>query len=97
MFCGQLQCSAGEEKPYFVDYGTQYQQISLNDKTCRLVALLCVMAPEDFFVFTCRYLIFHFKDNGFIVSFKGKKILGKRDEEFSRKKKKKKDRKEKLF
>ena len=77
MFCGQLQCSAGEEKPYFVDYGTQYQQISLNDKTCRLVALLCVMAPEDFFVFTCRYLIFHFKDNGFIISFKGKKNAGK--------------------
>ena len=52
MFCGQLQCSAGDEKPYFVDYGTQYQQISLNDKTCRLVALLCVMAPEDFFFFS---------------------------------------------
>ena len=72
MFCGQLQCTAGEEKPYFVDYGTQYQQILLNDKICRLVASLCVTAPDGFLLFC-------------IVCFKDRKDSGKERWNFFRK------------
>ena len=70
MFCGQLQCTAGEEKPYFVDYGTQYQQILLNDKICRLVASLCVTAPDGFLLFCLVgiwFCFFKIKDVLFVL------------------------------
>ena len=84
MFCGQLQCTAGEEKPYFVDYGTQYQQILLNDKICRLVASLCVTAPDGFLLFCLVgiwFCFFKIKDVLFVL--KTEQIPEKRDEIFS--------------
>lgn len=75
MFCGQLQCSAGEEKPYFVDYGTQYQQISLIDKTCRLVASLYVVTPEGSFCFPLP--IFDFPFSRQWISCKDRRNSGK--------------------
>ena len=84
MFCGQLQCTAGEEKPYFVDYGTQYQQILLNDKICRLVASLCVTAPDGFLLLCLVgiwFCFFKIKDVLFVL--KTEKIPEKRDEIFS--------------
>ena len=84
MFCGQLQCTAGEEEPYFVDYGTQYQQILLNDKICRLVASSCVMAPGGFLLFCLVgiwFCFFKIKDVLFVL--KTEKIPEKRDEIFS--------------
>ena len=84
MFCGQLQCTAGEEEPYFVDYGTQYQQILLNDKICRLVASLCVTAPDGFLLFCLVgiwFCFFKIKDVLFVL--KTEEIPEKRDEIFS--------------
>ena len=84
MFCGQLQCTVGEEKPYFVDYGTQYQQILLNDKLCRLVASLCVTAPDGFLLFCLVgiwFCFFKIKDVLFVS--KTEEIPEKRDEIFS--------------
>ena len=83
MFCGQLQCTAGEEKPYFVDYGRQYQQILLNDKIFRLVASLCVTAPDGFLLFCLVgiwFCFFKIKDVLFVL--KTEQIPEKRDMKF---------------